>query len=278
MQTEGDRPSDRLPPDAKSTRLAAQLTAGEMESVDDSDGPDLSEDQAFAETNLFVRYASKGRPMLKDVQEGGARADEVYENLRIERHTQFDEPGATVDGRQFREWLFDRSEYRFVVWLLGELSFELLTMSAVDQMRPLYDALPAIDRVEFDASVHLENEVDEVEREVRFNLVAFDRRGNPLVVANFETSRDPVGDDAIASLVSDATVLGNETEHLAGAFFVTESYFEPEAIAPAEEATEGGLLSRDSRASFVKLSRKRGFHLCLVELRDGAFHLVVPDL
>jgi hypothetical protein len=30
--------------------------------------------------------------------------------------------------------------------------------------------------------------------------------------------------------------------------------------------------------SYVKESRKHGFHLALVESRDGDFHLAVPDL
>jgi len=59
---------------------------------------------------------------------------------------------------------------------------------------------------------------------------------------------------------------------------VTESFFEPAALETTGTATSGGLLSREKRASFVKLSRKRGFHLCLVESRSGGFHLNVPEL
>jgi len=44
------------------------------------------------------------------------------------------------------------------------------------------------------------------------------------------------------------------------------------------EATRSGILSRDKRKSFVNLSRKRGYHLCLVEARNENFHLEVPEL
>ena len=53
---------------------------------------------------------------------------------------------------------------------------------------------------------------------------------------------------------------------------------DPDALETATEATGGGILSRDKRESFVRLSRKDGFHLCLVESRDGDFHFSVPDL
>ncbi|TKX77227.1 hypothetical protein EXE53_27735, partial [Halorubrum sp. SD626R] len=62
------------------------------------------------------------------------------------------------------------------------------------------------------------------------------------------------------------------------AFAGTESFFEPGALETAGDAVGGGLFSRSKRASFVKLSRKRGYHLCLVEARDGGFHMTVPDL
>ncbi|WP_432758191.1 DUF7527 domain-containing protein, partial [Halobacterium salinarum] len=48
---------------------------------------------------------------------------------------------------------------------------------------------------------------------------------------------------------------------------------------PAGDATaSGGLLSRSDRESFVNVGRKAGYHLCLVEDRDDAFHLTVPEL
>ncbi len=65
---------------------------------------------------------------------------------------------------------------------------------------------------------------------------------------------------------------------LAAAFAVTSSYFEPGALEVAEEATSGGFLSRGSKLSYVNLSRKDGYHLCLVESRSEGFHMNVPEL
>ena len=59
---------------------------------------------------------------------------------------------------------------------------------------------------------------------------------------------------------------------------MTTSFFEPGALETASEATRGGLLSRNKRKSFVNLSRKRGYHLCLVEARSENFTLTVPEL
>jgi hypothetical protein len=65
---------------------------------------------------------------------------------------------------------------------------------------------------------------------------------------------------------------------MATAFYVTESFFEPEALEAVAEETGGGFLSRSKRKSFVKLSRKQGYHVCLVEARNNEFHVNVPEL
>jgi hypothetical protein len=67
-------------------------------------------------------------------------------------------------------------------------------------------------------------------------------------------------------------------ESFAAAFVVTTSFFDADAMEVAVDATRGGLFSRSSRKSYVKLSRKSGFHLCLVEARDEDFFLSVPEL
>ena len=72
--------------------------------------------------------------------------------------------------------------------------------------------------------------------------------------------------------------MSEASETLVGAIAVTEAFFEPEALATAEDATGGSLLSRDRRESYVKLSRSRGFHLCLVEDREESFYLSIPEL
>lgn len=80
------------------------------------------------------------------------------------------------------------------------------------------------------------------------------------------------------SLVENGRDIAESNEPFAAAFAVTESFFEPGALETASDAVGGGLFSRSKRESFVKLSRKQGYHLCLVEARDGGFHMTVPDL
>jgi len=46
----------------------------------------------------------------------------------------------------------------------------------------------------------------------------------------------------------------------------------------ATAATDDGGLLGESRASFVRLSRRVGYHLCLVEARDRRFHVAMPEL
>ena len=79
-------------------------------------------------------------------------------------------------------------------------------------------------------------------------------------------------------LITSAERVGQSSGGFSGAFLVTESFFDPGALEIASDATQGGLLSRDKRKSFVNLSRKRGYHLCLVEARNENFHLAVPEL
>ena len=102
--------------------------------------------------------------------------------------------------------------------------------------------------------------------------------GNPLVVANINDSREAATDAQMTDIVQTAERVGNSSKSLAGAFLVTSSFFEPEALETAEEATSSGLFSRDKRKSFVNLSRKDGYHLCLLEARNQEFHLAVPEL
>jgi hypothetical protein len=119
---------------------------------------------------------------------------------------------------------------------------------------------------------------DGVERR-DFDVVLRDRMGNPLVVADLNDSRDPVTGEEMETLVEAAQAVGEGTDDLGGAFYVTASFFEPDALENAGTATAtGGLLSRSDRLSYVKLSRKRGFHLCLAEDRNETFNLTVPEL
>ena len=261
---------------AEVDRLRERVAELEARTGETSDGPSLSTAEALAGTNLFVRYGSKGKTTVKDVHDGAGTLEELDANLKITSHTQFETAGATVDSEPFDEWLAARQEYRFAEWLIARFVFEVQDTGSADRLPDIYDALPAIDRIEFDGSVTGHD--GEGEREVGFDVVCRDRMGDPLVVADLDASRDPVGEAAMATLVQDALGVCRNNKSLAAAFSVTAAFFESTALETAADATGSSLLSRDSRLSYVKESRKRGFHLALVESRDGDFHLTVPDL
>ncbi|ELZ60997.1 MULTISPECIES: DUF7527 domain-containing protein [Halorubrum] len=231
-------------------------------------------------TNLFIRYESKEGATLADAHDGSVDRETLRENLRVEHHTSFETDGLAVDGRGFEEFLEDTIEYGFTRWLVEDLPFEVRGTGNEGTLRDLYDALPEVDRAEIGGSVSIElREGGEETREQRtFDLVLRDRMGHPLFVADLNDSRDPTPEGTLESLVGNGRDIAESNETFAGAFAVTESFFEPGALETASDAVGGGLFSRSKRASFVKLSRKRGFHLCLVEARDGGFHMTVPDL
>ncbi|WP_418282615.1 DUF7527 domain-containing protein [Halorubrum sp. DTA98] len=236
--------------------------------------------EARSETNLFIRYDSKGGVTLEDAHDGDVDPAALRENLRIEHHTSFDSDGVLVDGAPFREFLHGTMEYGFTRWLVEELPFEVRDTGNESALRDLYDALPDIDRAEIDGSVSIiTREGGEETREQRtFDLVLRDRMGNPLFIAELNDSRDPTVEGTLESLVAEGGDIAESNDSFAGAFAVTASFFEPGALEAASNAVGGGLFGRSKRKSFVKLSRKRGYHLCLVESRDGGFHVTVPDL
>jgi len=257
-------------------QLAEQSTSTETTTAEIS----LSPAQAIDGTNLFVRYESKGDATLTSAHDGSADADAVDANLNLEYHTGFEADDAAVDGRPFEEFLFDTLHYRFVDWVVRTLLYEVRDTGHQNALADLYDALPRIDRAELNGSVSVsvtENGQEQRTQE-HFDVVLRDRMGNPLVVTNLNDSREAATDEMMTTLVTAATRVGESNDHLAGAFFVTSSFFDPDALETAAEASGGGILSRDKRESFVRLSRKDGFHLCLVESRDGGFHLAVPEL
>ncbi|KAB7514847.1 hypothetical protein DM867_06990 [Halosegnis rubeus] len=241
-----------------------------------TDGASLSAPEAFDGTNLFVRYESKGKTTVETAHDGDGSPAELAENLRIVHHTQFETEGATVEGEPFGQWLYGTQQYRFAEWLVGQLVFEIRETDATSELSELYDALPGIDRIELSGSVAVP-EGDE-EMDIGFDIVCRDRMGDPLFVADLDASRQPVSDGQMASLVQDSGLVCESESTFAGAFFVSAAFFEPGALETARDATSGSLLSRDSRLSYVKQSRKRGYHLALVESRDDGFHLSVPDL
>ncbi|EMA18732.1 DUF7527 domain-containing protein [Haloarcula argentinensis] len=240
----------------------------------------LSASEAINGTNLFVRYDSKGKATLEEAKDGEASREEVEANLRLEYHTQFEAEGATVNGTPFEEYLEDSIQYRFVNWLIRNLLYEIRDTGHAGAMKDLYEGLPAIDRAELNGNVTVTYTEDgqETRSQERFDVVVRDRMGNPLVVANINDSREPASEGQMSDLIRNAERVGNASGSLASAFLVTSSFFEPGALETAEEATSSGLFNRDKRKSFVNISRKKGFHLCLLEARNQEFHLAVPEL
>ncbi|WP_123620646.1 hypothetical protein [Halorubrum sp. CSM-61] len=259
-------------------RLKSELSSA-RDRLPESDRS-ISPTEARSGTNLFVRYESKGGATLEDAHDGTVDRDALRENLRIEHHTSFETDGLVVDGRPYDEFLEDTIEYGFTRWLVEDLPFEVSGTGNQGVLRDLYDAIPEIDRAEIGGSVSIAiRENGEETREQRsFDLVLRDRMGNPLFVADLNDSRDPTAEGTLESLVENGRDIAESNEPFAAAFAVTESFFEPGALETASDAVGGGLFSRSKRASFVKLSRKQGYHLCLVEARDGGFHMTVPDL
>jgi uncharacterized coiled-coil protein SlyX len=258
--------------------LQAELDAIDTDTPGDSTGTtrSLSPTEALSETSLFVREDTRGGDTLTDAHDGTADRDEVTENLHIEFHTTFDSDGVTVEGEPFETWLRSSSPYAFAEWLVTDLLFEIRSTGAQDGLKPLYDALPVIDRIGFDETIPVDSGAED--REVSFDIVARDKKGNPLAVAHFDQQRDPTYAETIEPFVTDSSDVGEAHETLAAAVVVTSSYFEADAMRATEEATSTSLLSRSKYRSYVKLSRSDGFHLCLVEARDGSFNLNVPEL
>ena len=268
---------EQLESEIERLREELSATAGDVPEADRTMLPE----EAISGTNLFVRYESKGKPTLDAVHAGEATREELSGNLKLEHHTTFEDDGLVVDGTAYREFLRDTVEYTFCRWVVEQLPFEIRETGNVDRLRDLYDAIPEIDRVEFDGTVAVSSTGEGGQREneaFEFDVVFRDRMGDPLFVANLNDSREPTTQSMVDTLVSDSVTVAGKHDGLAAALSVTASFFEPGALDAVADATGGGLLSRSKRASFVKLSRKNGFHLCLVETREGGFHLNVPEL
>ena len=262
---------EKLESKRKSARRSGPASANASENT----GPALSRSRALTETNLFVRYGSKSKPTLESVADG-ATPEEVRTNLRLDEHTQFDDANATVDGEPFSEFLRDTPEYAFVEWAVTVLPFEIRDTGHESGLAELYEALPAVDRAELGGTVEVEAEDEGVEHH-DFDVVLRDKMGEALVVADINAARDPVSGAMMTDLVESATAVGERAD-IGAALYVTESFFEPEALEAAEESTGGGLLSRSSKESYVRTGRKQGYHLCLAESRDGSFYVTVPEL
>ncbi len=243
-----------------------------------SSGQSMSTTEALAGTNLLVRYASKGDGTLEDAISGSVDQETITRNLRIEPHTTFDREHVSVDGRPFEDFLESRIELAFVRWLTGELLFEIQQTGNTTHLKGIYEALPAINRAELRGTVSLGTDEEGDELTATFDLVVRDKRDRPLFVADFNESKQPVGNGMVNGLVRDGSEIVQREESFAAAFAVTTSYYEGAALDAAADATGGGLLSASRGKSFVYVSRKQGFHLCLIEELGDTFDLHVPEL
>jgi len=237
---------------------------------------DLTPREALANTDLFVRYDAKTRDTLADAHDGDATPETVGANLRLETHTRFD-GDASVDGEAFESFLQDTLAYRFVAWLTGEFIFEIRDTGNEAALRDLYDAIPEIDRAEFDGTVTSRDASGE-EVSTAFDVVLRNQMGEPLLVADVDEGRDPTDGAMMDDLLDRATTVVEATGSLAGVFLITASFFDNEVHGAVRDATKTGFLGRDSRTNFVKTSRNEGYHVCLVEARSDRFHLSRPGL
>ncbi|KAB1188800.1 MULTISPECIES: hypothetical protein [Haloferax] len=259
--------------EAEVERLRTELDEAGIASTDRS----MSADEALRGTNLFIRYARKSGATLEKAHAGQAKRDDVFENLRLEHHTTFDTEGLGVDGQPYESFLHESPEFGFAKWAVTDLLYEIGETGNRSSLAGVFDAIPKADRIELYGTVSVP--IGEGETEPRkFDVIFRDQMGNPLFVANLNDSRDPATQSMVTQLIKDSKAVAEANESLGSAFVVTKSFFEPDALEAATEETGGGLLSRSKRKSFVKLSRKQGYHLCLVEARSGEFHLNVPDL
>ncbi|MFB6093235.1 MAG: hypothetical protein ABEK02_09515, partial [Haloquadratum sp.] len=265
LRTEVERLESRLEDAAAGAGDAAAETERSM-----------APDEALSGTNLFVRYERKGEATLEHAHDGDVSRQDVDENLRLEHHTTFETDGLAVEGRPYEEFLHDSTEYAFAEWVVTDLIYEIGETGNRNGLSGVFDAIPEIDRVEIRGTVDTETD-DGVEGR-GFDVIFRDQMGDPLFVSDLNASRNATTEAMVESLVQNAGFVAEHEESLGAGFYVTESFYEPGALETVSEETSSGLLSRSKKLSYVKLSRKRGYHLCLVEARNGEFHLNVPDL
>ncbi|WP_161596590.1 serine/threonine protein kinase [Salinigranum halophilum] len=243
-------------------------------------GRDISPAKAQEWTNLFVRYRNKDRPTLADARAGNADQESVIENLRLEPHTTFDNETATVEDDSYETYLRDTIEWGFAKWIVEDLLYEIGRSGDRSKLSGLFDAIHKINRIQFNGEVPvtIADENGKTYEDRPFDLVFWNSMGDPLFVANFETGRSFTTGEAVEHFIKDSRAVGESKETFGAAFYVTSSFFEPKALDAVGEETTTSLFSLNRKKSFVKLSRKRGYHLCLVEERNEEFHLSVPEL
>ncbi len=271
LRTERDRLREQvaqLQAEKETTTATETASTGRDQS---SLGRDISPAQARDATVVFVRYRSPSAGTLKDAHAGEINRETLRENRQLEIYAGFEQP-VTVDGTPYKEFIMGTLGYRFLDWLTGDLLFEIRETGNQKALAGLYDAIPRIDRVEFGGTISGEDQ------RATFDIVARDRREQPLLVANLDREKGPVSTPKTEQLATAVETASAAHPTITGAFLVTEQFFDVGALDAVDDATKSGLLSRESKKSFVNLSRNAGYHLCLVEAREAIPHLIVPEL
>jgi len=170
-------------------------------------------------------------------------------------------------------------EYRFVDWVTEMLLYEIRDTGNADGLGDLYDAIPRIDRAELGATISLaDDETEDVPDQVTFDVVAYDKMGNPLVLVTLNDSREPATQELLGELEEARVRSEGELSGSGGRDRRHLELLRTRRARGGRAGHERGFLSRGSKLSYVNLSRKNGYHLCLVESRSEGFHMNVPEL
>ena len=253
----------------------AERGVAEEEAIESEERPRRG---ALEESNLFIRYADKAGPSLRDFRLQNAAIEKVQENLTVETHTNFDPQRVTIDGQPFDEYLHQSTEYKFISWVTGDLLALIDTTGTRGSLGPLFEAITAIDRVELygEITTSVPDEDEPISRP--FDIIARNKVGDPLIIADVNTTTAPTTRAMTRALSEKIMDLAPEIPDIAAGFYVTESFYDPGALQVIADAVSSGIIPRTNKRSYVRIGRGRGFHLCLSERRGEEFYLNVPDL
>jgi len=147
-------------------------------------------------------------------------------------------------------------------------------------LRDLYDAIPEIDRAEIGGSVSIViRENGEETREQRsFDLVLRDRMGNPLFVADLNDSRDPRPPGHWSRLSRTVATSPSRTSRSPRRSRYNGELLRAGRVRDRERRGRWRTVQPVEARELREALTQAGYHLCLVEARDGGFHMTVPDL
>ena len=237
----------------------------------------LDPSEALAEADVLLRYDSGDEATLAHAHGGDAGLGGLRANRRLETHARVDGSNVTVDGEPFDTFLRDTLRYKFVAWLVGECLFGIREAGAETALENLYDALPGVDRAEFDGTVRAGRQ-NSGEPGTAFDIVFRNRTGEPLVLADIDEGWGPTDKKPVSELLDRSRRVAERRRSVDSVFLVTSTFFEPEAQEAVRGATRRRNDEPDSRMSFVKTTRGGGYHVCLAETRNDGFHLSRPEI